>query len=157
MKVHMCLICLDCCLRLSNFVFTGIFVLEAIVKIIALRTHYFKKAWNVFDFVIVISSLVGMEFKHYLYHPFGQQSLVSLFGKKMTNIVPCVLKHVKKRKRAWRAKVEKRWKRWGPRSNPRRWRNVRVEFVSGSLPFSKRFFAGYSDFSVEESFKGTFK
>ena len=87
MKVHMCLICLDCCLRLSNFVFTGIFVLEAIVKIIALRTHYFKKAWNVFDFVIVISSLVGMEFKHYLYHPFGQQSLVSLFGKKMTNIV----------------------------------------------------------------------
>ena len=107
MQVHMCLICLDCCLCLSNFVFTGIFVLEAIVKIIALRTHYFKKAWNVFDFVIVISSLVGMEFKHYLYHPFGQQSLVSLFGKKMTNIVPCVLKHVKKRKRAWGAKVEK--------------------------------------------------
>ena len=59
----MWLICLDCHLRLSNFVFTGIFVLEAIVKIIALRTHYFKKAWNVFDFIIVVSSLVGMEFK----------------------------------------------------------------------------------------------
>ena len=46
--------------RLSNFVFTGIFVLEAIVKIITLKMHYFKKAWNVFDFIIVISSLVGM-------------------------------------------------------------------------------------------------
>ena len=71
-------------------------MLEAIVKIIALRTHYFKKAWNVFDLIIVISSLVGMEFKHYLYHPFRQQSLVSLFGKKMTNIDPCVRKHVKR-------------------------------------------------------------
>lgn len=88
-------ICLDYSLRLSNFVFTGIFVLEAIVKIIALRTHYFKKAWNVFDFIIVISSLVGMEFKTNLYHPFGHKRLFSLLGNKMTNIVPCVRKHVK--------------------------------------------------------------
>ena len=70
-------------------------MLEAIVKIIALRTHYFKKAWNVFDFIIVISSLVGMEFKTNLYHLFGHKRLVSLFGNKMTNIVPCVRKHVK--------------------------------------------------------------
>ena len=48
-------------------------MLEAVVKIIALRTHYFKKAWNVFDFIIVISSLVGMEFKTNLCHPFGHK------------------------------------------------------------------------------------
>ncbi|XP_078349240.1 sodium channel protein 1 brain-like [Oculina patagonica] len=47
-------------LRVSNYVFTGIFVLEAIVKIATLRLHYFKKAWNVFDFIIVISSLVDV-------------------------------------------------------------------------------------------------
>ncbi|XP_015747869.1 PREDICTED: sodium channel protein 60E-like [Acropora digitifera] len=47
-------------LRVANFVFTGIFALEAVVKIVTLRTHYFKKAWNVFDFVIVISSLVDV-------------------------------------------------------------------------------------------------
>ena len=45
---------------MANFVFTGIFLLEAIVKIIALKLCYFKKAWNVFDFIIVVSSLVGM-------------------------------------------------------------------------------------------------
>ncbi|XP_068729717.1 sodium channel protein 1 brain-like [Montipora capricornis] len=47
-------------LRIANFVFTGIFVLEAIVKIVTLRTHYFKKPWNVFDFLIVLSSLVDV-------------------------------------------------------------------------------------------------
>ena len=31
------------------------------MKLIALRQHYFKKAWNVFDFIIVISSLIGKE------------------------------------------------------------------------------------------------
>ena len=85
----MWLICLDCHLRLSNFVFTGIFVLEAIVKIITLRTHYFKKAWNVFDFIIVISSLVGMEFT-LIY-----TTLLNTIWKKLTNIVPCFRKDVK--------------------------------------------------------------
>ncbi|RMX45224.1 hypothetical protein pdam_00020953 [Pocillopora damicornis] len=46
--------------RISNLVFTGIFTAEAMVKLIALRQHYFRKAWNVFDFVIVISSLIGV-------------------------------------------------------------------------------------------------
>lgn len=35
---------------------------EAIVKLIALRHHYFKKAWNVFDFIIVVSSVIGNVF-----------------------------------------------------------------------------------------------
>ena len=50
---------LDWPTRISNWVFTGIFTAEAIVKLIALRQHYFKKAWNVFDFIIVVSSVIG--------------------------------------------------------------------------------------------------
>lgn len=42
-----------------NMVFTFIFVLEAIIKIIGLRWHYFRRAWNVFDFVVVALSLLG--------------------------------------------------------------------------------------------------
>lgn len=41
------------------------------MKIATLRLHYFKKPWNVFDFIIVISSLVGMwhGFRLYESHP----------------------------------------------------------------------------------------
>ena len=44
-----------------NFIFTGIFILEAIVRLIALRFDYFKQGWNIFDFTIVIFSIVGKE------------------------------------------------------------------------------------------------
>ncbi|KAJ7374231.1 hypothetical protein OS493_007307 [Desmophyllum pertusum] len=37
-----------------------VIISEAIVKLVALRQHYFRKAWNVFDFIIVISSLIGV-------------------------------------------------------------------------------------------------
>ena len=33
---------------------------EATVKIIGLRHHYFTAAWNLFDFVLVIASIVGI-------------------------------------------------------------------------------------------------
>ena len=33
---------------------------EATVKIIGLRHHYFTTAWNLFDFVLVIASIVGI-------------------------------------------------------------------------------------------------
>lgn len=39
-----------CALRIS----------EATVKIIGLRHHYFTAAWNLFDFVLVIASIVGI-------------------------------------------------------------------------------------------------
>ena len=42
-----------------NIIFTTVFTLEAVVKIIGLRHHYFKQPWNVFDFVVVIVSLLG--------------------------------------------------------------------------------------------------
>ncbi|XP_048586594.1 sodium channel protein 60E isoform X3 [Nematostella vectensis] len=46
-------------LKIGNYVLVGIFLLEAIIKIIAMRLHYFKKAWSIFDFVVVVSSIVG--------------------------------------------------------------------------------------------------
>ena len=33
---------------------------EATVKMIGLRQHYFTAAWNLFDFVLVIASIVGI-------------------------------------------------------------------------------------------------
>nr|XP_006818874.1 PREDICTED: sodium channel protein 60E-like [Saccoglossus kowalevskii] len=43
-----------------NIVFVAIFTLEAIMKIIGMRWHYFKRPWNVFDFIIVVLSLLGI-------------------------------------------------------------------------------------------------
>lgn len=42
-----------------NVVFIVIFTSECILKLIALRRHYFSVGWNVFDFVVVILSIVG--------------------------------------------------------------------------------------------------
>ena len=42
-----------------NIVFIAVFTLECILKIIGLRHYYFKIAWNVFDFVVVILSVLG--------------------------------------------------------------------------------------------------
>lgn len=45
--------------RYLNYIFTGIFIIEAIIRLIAMRLDYFKMGWNVFDFVIVVFSIVG--------------------------------------------------------------------------------------------------
>lgn len=42
-----------------NLVFIIIFTTECTLKIIALRQHYFSVGWNIFDFVVVILSIVG--------------------------------------------------------------------------------------------------
>ena len=42
-----------------NYTFTGIFIVEACVRLIALRLDYFKQGWNLFDFTIVVFSIVG--------------------------------------------------------------------------------------------------
>jgi hypothetical protein len=43
-----------------NYVFAGLFTLEAIIKIIALKKAYFKDGWNLFDFIIVIGTFAGI-------------------------------------------------------------------------------------------------
>jgi hypothetical protein len=49
-----------------NYVFIAIFTLESVMKLIALNWRYFKIAWNVFDFVIVIFSILGLAFENFI-------------------------------------------------------------------------------------------
>lgn len=42
-----------------NFSFIVIFTAECIMKLLALRLYYFKIPWNVFDFVVVVLSVLG--------------------------------------------------------------------------------------------------
>ena len=46
-------------LDMMNVIFTTAFALEAVVKIIGLRFHYFRFLWNIFDFIIVVLSILG--------------------------------------------------------------------------------------------------
>ena len=44
-----------------NLVFSGIFILESILKIFALGfTQYFSASWNIFDFVFVAFSVIDI-------------------------------------------------------------------------------------------------
>ncbi|KAJ9578852.1 hypothetical protein L9F63_004911, partial [Diploptera punctata] len=47
-------------LEVSNAFFTTVFGLEATVKIIGLRYHYFTVPWNLFDFLLVLASILGI-------------------------------------------------------------------------------------------------
>ena len=46
-------------LEIINYIFIAIFTLECVMKIVGLRQFYFKEAWNIFDFVVVVLSLLG--------------------------------------------------------------------------------------------------
>lgn len=50
-----------------NIFFVAIFTAECVLKIIALRFHYFKEPWNVFDFVIVVLSILGEPIPFFYY------------------------------------------------------------------------------------------
>jgi hypothetical protein len=43
-----------------NVFYTMVFVLEAIFKIISFGLKYFKRVWNIFDFIIAFGSLIGV-------------------------------------------------------------------------------------------------
>lgn len=47
-------------LLIFNYFFGVIFLLEALIKICANRSAYFADPWNMFDFVIVLASLIGV-------------------------------------------------------------------------------------------------
>jgi len=51
-------------LFIINQIFITIFTFECAMKIIALRQYYFREPWNVFDFVVVISSILGKKPPH---------------------------------------------------------------------------------------------
>lgn len=42
-----------------NLTFIGVFTGECFMKLIGLRHYYFKIPWNVFDFVVVVLSVLG--------------------------------------------------------------------------------------------------
>ncbi|KAK4321725.1 hypothetical protein Pmani_007468 [Petrolisthes manimaculis] len=46
-----------------NLIFICIFTSECVLKVFALRWHYFKEPWNLFDFVVVIMSILGLVLK----------------------------------------------------------------------------------------------
>jgi hypothetical protein len=50
-----------------NYVCTSIFIIEAIIKLLGLGKNYFKDGWNVFDFIIVVSSII-------FFHPYFKKS-----------------------------------------------------------------------------------
>ncbi|PFX33508.1 Voltage-dependent calcium channel type A subunit alpha-1 [Stylophora pistillata] len=43
-----------------NYAFTFVFLIEAVLKLIAFRQNYFRDFWNVFDFIIGVTTSVGM-------------------------------------------------------------------------------------------------
>uniref|UniRef100_A0AAN0LJ60 Multifunctional fusion protein n=3 Tax=Arthropoda TaxID=6656 RepID=A0AAN0LJ60_9ACAR len=42
-----------------NLFFIAVFTAECLLKLFALRLYYFKEPWNLFDFVVVILSIIG--------------------------------------------------------------------------------------------------
>nr|QPI69427.1 voltage-gated sodium channel invertebrate type 1 variant [Hapalochlaena lunulata] len=47
-------------LKYINIVFIGIFTGECVMKLMGLRFYYFKEPWNIFDFVVVVLSILGI-------------------------------------------------------------------------------------------------
>ncbi|KAK3569225.1 hypothetical protein QTP86_026514, partial [Hemibagrus guttatus] len=59
-------------LKKINMVFVVIFTMECVLKMVALRHYFFTLGWNIFDFVVVILSIVGTfvsEIIKYLFSP----------------------------------------------------------------------------------------
>lgn len=42
-----------------NYFFVAVFTAECVIKILALRQYYFGSGWNVFDFSVVVLSIVS--------------------------------------------------------------------------------------------------
>lgn len=58
-----------------NYVFVAVFTGEAVIKLFALRHHYFTNPWNVFDFIVVILSIFGSAFGSLIQKYFVQPTL----------------------------------------------------------------------------------
>ncbi|KAL8602648.1 hypothetical protein ACOMHN_029970 [Nucella lapillus] len=46
-------------LQIINTIFIAVFTIECVLKLIGLRLYYFKIPWNVFDFVVVVLSILA--------------------------------------------------------------------------------------------------
>ena len=45
-------------IEIANLVFNSIFICEMILKMLAFRGSYFKSYWNIFDFCIIMLSII---------------------------------------------------------------------------------------------------
>lgn len=45
-----------------HFIYVLIFLIECILKIVALRQHYFKDGWNIIDFIVLLVQIIGKFF-----------------------------------------------------------------------------------------------
>ena len=53
----------ELCLNISNYFFTSVYIIEAIIKILAYGLEgYFHTTWNRFDFFIVVASIIDIIF-----------------------------------------------------------------------------------------------
>lgn len=68
-----------------NMSFIIIFTVECVLKLIGLRHFYFKFPWNIFDFVVVVLSILG---KNNIYFVFYYR-FVEFFNKLCQ--FPCIL------------------------------------------------------------------
>lgn len=58
----------------ANICFTIIYFFEVVVKLIGLSTWYFKSNWNIFDFLVVIVSIVGIVLELQLNRSVGSET-----------------------------------------------------------------------------------
>lgn len=59
-----------------NLIFIAIFTLECLCKIFAMRHFYFREPWNVFDFIVVNLSILGVVMKEYVAKYFVSPTLL---------------------------------------------------------------------------------
>ena len=65
-----------------NLFFIVIFTSEMLMKMFALRHHYFKDAWNLFDFVVVMMSLLSLFFSELIEKYFVSPTLLRVVSYK---------------------------------------------------------------------------
>jgi len=62
-----------------NSIFIVVFTLEFIMKLLALRQYYFKEPWNVFDFVVVVGSILSTVLLQFTFIIYRLRSLAIRF------------------------------------------------------------------------------
>jgi voltage-gated sodium channel type X alpha len=75
-----------------NHCFTLIFLLEAILKLIAFSSRYFLDPWNVLDFILVLCSITSLSYHQYVADFRGNSSTTSMVARtlKMGRLIKLV-------------------------------------------------------------------
>lgn len=59
-----------------NLIYIGIFTVESLCKMFAMRHYYFREHWNIFDLVVVSLSIIGVLMKEYVAKYFVSPTLL---------------------------------------------------------------------------------